>query len=168
MNSDELEIRFLKLLQEFVHVKLKRRQNELALWPDSNDDFAPRPARISPYAPMLHLLNGEDERFLLRFGLRRAAREIRRTHRRCFLSYVALLAGAARAERQDRIIVMQTTGTQRFDAILSKAIRVELALLSLRWLTLKHRARLCVSGADIAAQLEVILGSWQSAEVAQL
>jgi hypothetical protein len=166
MNNDELEIRFLKLLQEFVDVKLKRRQKEPAFWPDTNDEFPPIPAPISPYAPMLRLLDGEDERFLRRYGLRRAAGQIRRCHRRCFLDYVTLLSRAARAVRRERIGAMQSNGIRNFDEILSKAIRIEMALFSLRWLGWKHRARLSVSASDIAAQLDVILGAWRSAEVA--
>jgi hypothetical protein len=168
MNSDELEIRFLKLLQEFVDVKLKRRQKEPAFWLDRPDEFPPVPAPISPYAPMLRLLDGEDERFLRRYGLRRAAGEIRRCHRRCFLDYVTLLSRAARDVRRERIEAMQSNGTVNFDQILSKAIRIEMALLSLRWLSWKHRVRLSVSAADIAARLDVILGAWQSAQVAAL
>jgi hypothetical protein len=166
MNSDELEIKFLKLLQEFVEIKLKHRQKETASWPDRTEEFPPAPAAISPYAPMLRLLDGKDERFLLRYGLRRAAGEIRRCHRGCFLDYVTLLGREARAVRRERIGAMQSNGTRNFDEILSKAMRVEMALFSLRWLTWKHRARLRVSPADVSAQLDVILGAWRSAEVA--
>ena len=168
MNSDDLEITFLKLLQEFVDIKLKRRQEEPAFWPDRTAEFPPIPAPISPYAPMLRLLDGEDERFLRRYGLRRAAGEIRRCHRRCFLDYVTLLSGAARAVRRERIEAMQSNGTRNFDEILSKAMRIEIALLSLRWLSWKHRARLRVSAADVSVKLDVILDAWRSAEVARL
>ena len=168
MNSDELEIQFLRLLQEFIEIKLKRRQNETSFFRHRSDESAPMPTPISPYAPMLRLLNGEDEQFLLRHGARRAADEIRRYHRHCFLSYVALLAGAARALRRERIASLQSNGSHNFDEILSKAISVEIALLSLRWLSWKHRVRLRVSPVDASVQLEVILGAWQCTEVAAL
>jgi hypothetical protein len=131
MNSDDLEITFLKLLQEFVEIKLKRREKEPAFWPDSTEEFPPIPAPISPYAPMLRLLDGEDERFLGRYGLRRAAEEIRRCHRRCFVDYITLLSRDARAVRRERIEAMQSNGTRNFDEILSKAIRIETLLSKL-------------------------------------
>jgi hypothetical protein len=168
MNIDELEVQFLRSLQDFIQIKLERRQKETSFFRDRNDESAPMSEPVSLYAPMLRLLNGEDERFLVRHGARLAAGKIRRSHRLCFLGYVALLADSARALRRERIDSLRSSGSRNFDEILSKAISVEIALFSLQWLSWKHRARLRVSPADVSAQLEVILGAWRCTEATAL
>lgn len=163
MNKEELEVHFLKLLHKFVEIKLERRQ---ALQPSQDAPSGPPPSApnaVSPYAPMLRLLDGEDERFLLRQGSGEAAGRLRRDHRRCFVGYMTLLARDARALRRRRIQSMQANEIRNFDEILSRAIRIEIALFSMRCLVWKHRLHLNVSADDVAARLDVILAAWRSA-----
>ena len=164
MNKEELELHFLKLLHKFVEIKLERRQTRAAAPDAPSGPPAPVPNPVSPYAPMLRLLNGEDEAFLVRQGSPEAAERIRRDHRRCFVGYMTLLARDARALRRQRIQSMQSNEIRNFDAILTNAIRIEMALLQMRWLVWKHRLRLAVSAEDVAARLDVILAGWRSVQ----
>lgn len=153
---------FPKLLHKFVEIKPARRQSRLLTLDEPLGPPSPAPHPVSPYAPMLRLLDDADERFLSRHGSPQAAGRIRRDHRRCFVGYLTLLARDVRALRRQRIQSMQSNEIRNFDEILSMAIRIEMALLSLRWLVWRHRLRLAVSPDDVAARLDVILAGWRS------
>jgi len=105
-----------------------------------------------------------QNQFLLRCGQPRLARRIRRAHRHCFEGYLQLLGAQVHAIRRAR----SRETVWSWEQLFREAVRVEAALLALRWLSLKFVVGLSVTRADVSARLDVILSLSRSAAASSL
>jgi hypothetical protein len=109
------------------------------------------------YAPMHRLLAPDDESFLKGQGLRLAAKNLRREHRRCYFCYLANLTGEVRLGRQFGTLAMASADKWSFRTLLERTVITECSLLYLRWLGIRHAAGVHIAARDIQECLDFLL-----------
>jgi hypothetical protein len=109
------------------------------------------------YAPMQRLLTLADEHFLQREGCPKAARKLRREHRRCYREFLADLRREIRQARQLRGLAMASAGNWDFWSLFAYVVLSECSLLYLGWLGWRHSAGITSAARDVTECLNFLL-----------
>jgi hypothetical protein len=109
------------------------------------------------YAPMYRLLAQDDDLFLIRQGLGKAARRLRQEHRSCYFGYLARLTREIRAARKLGTLAMASKENWSFRTLLAQTVISESSLLYLRWLGYRHAAGINISARDVKECLDFLL-----------
>ena len=110
---------------------------------------------VKRFEPMLRLLSGEDEEYLLKQGFPREAAELRARHRKLFLRFVDMLEKDFTAVQTARQAAM--AGSPDLEILLRDRMTATFFLLSIRYAALMHFLRLPGAGRYAEGQLRKIL-----------